>query len=269
VRSIEEFRGDGQIEFLFSDVDDTITLDGVLYPEAFTALWNLRHAGIRVIPVTGGPGGWAHMIIRQWPVEAIITESGAFYYYRSAAGIAMQVHPSIKELPFDPRAASQRLRERVLREVPGSRLSQDQNFRLYDLAFDVNETQPGLGWEQAEEILRICAEEGARSQVSSIHVNAWYGAYDKLETTKHYLREQCGLSEGEMKRRVAYCGDALNDQPMFEFFPHSFGVANIRRVKERMEIFPSYVTQSEGGFGFAEVAEALIRGGAEGAAQKM
>jgi hypothetical protein len=265
VRPISEFPEDSSLRFLFSDVDDTITLDGVLYPEAFEALWRLRRAGMRVVPVTGGPGGWAHMIIRQWPVEAIITESGAFYYYIEGGTVRMTVHPSIEALPFDPRGAAARLRERVLREVPGSRVASDQPFRLYDLAFDVNESEPKLGWEQAEEILRICSDEGARSQVSSIHVNAWYGAYDKLEMTKYYLHERYGLSEEQMKRQVAYCGDALNDQPMFDFFPSSFAVANVRRVQERMEVFPAYITEGEGGYGFAEVADALLQSGRSGA----
>jgi hypothetical protein len=198
-------------------------------------------------------------------VEAIITESGAFYYYREGDAVRMTVHPSIEALSFDPREAVAALRDRVLREVPGSRVASDQPFRLYDLAFDVNETEPKLGWEQAEEIRRICAEEGARSQMSSIHVNAWYGRYDKLETVQHYLRNRYGLGEEEMKRQAVYCGDALNDQPMFDFFPLSFGVANIRRVEERMEVFPAYVTAGEGGYGFAELAASLLSGTQRGA----
>ena len=60
------------LRYLLHDIDDTITNGGKLYPEAYAALWNLHRAGIRVIPVTGRPAGWCDMIMRQWPVDAVI-----------------------------------------------------------------------------------------------------------------------------------------------------------------------------------------------------
>lgn len=53
-------------------------------------------------------------------------------------------------------------------------------------------------------------------------------------------------------------GDSTNDQVMFEHFPHSVGVANIRRFEAELPHPPRYVTQGERGAGFAELARAIL-----------
>ena len=248
----------GTITFLFTDVDDTLTHRGRLFPETYQALWRLAEHNIKIVPVTGGPGGWAHMIIRQWPVDAIISESGAFVFYREDEQIRTMLHPSVEGRSEEIRVKIQALRDKVAKELPGVRVSQDQFARMYDLAFDVNETEPRLDPHQAEMIMRICREFGARTQMSSIHVNAWFGEYDKIETTKLYLSRRYGLIEKQMQSQVLYCGDALNDEPMFAFFDLSCGVANIIDVQDRLKSLPKYVTEGRGGLGFAELAEKII-----------
>jgi hydroxymethylpyrimidine pyrophosphatase-like HAD family hydrolase len=54
-------------------------------------------------------------------------------------------------------------------------------------------------------------------------------------------------------------GDSTNDQEMFDFFPISVGVANLLRFQSDLRLWPTYLTQSERGAGFAEVADALLR----------
>ena len=66
---------------VFSDIDDTLTTDGQLVPQAYVALDTLRRAGLRVILITGRPAGWCDHIARMWPVDAVIGENGAFYYW--------------------------------------------------------------------------------------------------------------------------------------------------------------------------------------------
>ena len=55
----------GGVRFLLTDIDDTITAGGKLGASAYSALWRLYDAGVKVIPVTGRPAGWCDMIIRQ------------------------------------------------------------------------------------------------------------------------------------------------------------------------------------------------------------
>ncbi len=249
----------GSIKFLFTDVDDTLTHRGRIFPETYQALWRLAEHDIKVVPVTGGPGGWAHMIIRQWPVDAVISESGAFVFYREDEQIKTMLHPSVEGRSEEIRTKIEALRRKVAEAVPGVKVSQDQFARMYDLAFDVNETSPPLDQRQTEKIMRICRESGARTQMSSIHVNAWFGDYDKIETTKLYLSRRYNLTLREMRQQILYCGDALNDEPMFEFFDLSCGVANVIDVQERLNALPKYVTEGRGGLGFAELAEKIIQ----------
>jgi hypothetical protein len=57
---------------------------------------------------------------------------------------------------------------------------------------------------------------------------------------------------------VIFAGDSPNDQPMFAFFPNAVGVANVREFAGRMESLPGWVTQREGGGGFAEMVAVLL-----------
>ena len=70
---------------VFSDIDDTLTTDGQLPPIAYAALDDLRRVGLRVILITGRPAGWCDHIARMWPVDAVIGENGAFYYWHDHA----------------------------------------------------------------------------------------------------------------------------------------------------------------------------------------
>ena len=66
-----------KIEYILTDIDGTLTNDGPMLPEAYEALWKLHNAGFKIIPVTGRTAGWASVNITDWPVEAIIAESGS------------------------------------------------------------------------------------------------------------------------------------------------------------------------------------------------
>jgi len=63
-------------------------------------------------------------------------------------------------------------------------VAKDQFSRLYDLAIDFNEEEPRLGFEAAYQIQSLCESFGAEAKVSSIHVNVWFGKYDKLSMTQ-------------------------------------------------------------------------------------
>ena len=250
----------GGVRYVLTDIDDTLTEDGKLLPEAFAAMWDLSRAGIRVIPVTGRPAGWCDMIVRQWPVDAVVGENGAFVYYHgdeSAGGpYKTYLHPSVAG--GDIRAKLEEVEREVFRRVPGVRRAKDQPFRIYDLAVDFREDHPKLGLDTAEQVVEVCREMGAEAKISSIHVNTWFGNYDKLDMTLRFLREHRGVSEEEAKRQIFFCGDSPNDEPMFVFFPISCGVANIREFSGHIKRGPRYVSERPYGFGFAEAAELLL-----------
>ncbi len=242
------------IRFILFDIDDTVTNGGKLTDEAYGAMWNLHRAGYALVPVTGRPAGWCDLIVRQWPVQAVICENGAFTLWRDGENaIRTLVHPNAEK---DPAPALERLKRAVFDAVPDARLARDQFCRAYDVAFDFAEDAPRLPDATVAAIMRICREQGAVCKLSSIHVNAWYGTYDKLSMAKLYF-DSIALAD-DMKTRVLFFGDSPNDEPMFSFFPNACGVENVLDFADRMHCLPTYITQGRGGRGFALAARMLI-----------
>lgn len=246
-----------KINFVLTDIDDTLTDHGHLKSEAYEALWKLKEKGIKIIPITGRPAGWCEMIARFWPVEAIVGENGGFYFrYHNK-----KMHRTF----FFPESEMKRNREKlniiekeVLSKVPGCAIASDQFCRLMDLAVDFCEDVPALPKSSVDQIVKIFNAHGAQAKVSSIHVNGWFGNYDKLHMSLRLLKEEFGLSEDEVKKQCAFCGDSPNDEPMFQYFPYSFGVANIKNFLADLKHPPKFVAPSEGGHGFSEIARQLI-----------
>jgi len=244
------------VKYVLTDIDDTLTEQGRLLPEAFNALWELHKRGILVIPVTGRPAGWCDCIVRQWPVAAVVGENGAFAYYLEKGRRKEILHPLVA--PKD-RKKLEDIKEKVLREIPGSRVAGDQPFRIYDLAIDFAEEEPVLGLEVAERIVSICKGQGAEAKISSIHVNTWFGTYNKVSMSVHLLKDFFRLSD--LDKVVFFCGDSPNDEPMFEKFPLSCATANITPLLPYINTMPAFITEAPYGRGFAEAAGILINRG--------
>jgi hydroxymethylpyrimidine pyrophosphatase-like HAD family hydrolase len=142
--------------------------------------------------------------------------------------------------------------------VPGCAIASDQRYREADLAIDFREDVPELSREAVMRIVAIMEGEGLTAKVSSIHVNGWFGGYDKLSTTRRMLREDFNIDVEREREDFVFVGDSPNDQPMFAFFPNAVGVANVLEMADLMSEFPRWITPSAGAAGFAELAEALI-----------
>jgi len=244
------------IRYILMDIDDTLTTEGKLLASSFSALWSLRAARLVVVPITGRPAGWCDMIARQWPVDGVVGENGAFAFWE-IEGQRLRQMLSPNAAPNDaPELA--KARDRALREVPGCRVAKDQAYRRFDIAIDFAEEEPQLPLEAGMAIKRICDDEGVRAKISSIHVNAWMGDYDKLSTALRFLSERFGYDDAKDRGSVVFVGDSPNDEPMFAHFPLACGVANVRRYLGIMKRFPAFVARAEGGEGFAEIAATLL-----------
>jgi hydroxymethylpyrimidine pyrophosphatase-like HAD family hydrolase len=147
--------------------------------------------------------------------------------------------------------------QRVLREVPGTRLSSDSAGRVTDIAIDHSEFAH-LSPQQIADVVRVMQAEGMHATVSSIHINGWYGEHDKLSGARWIVQRLWQLDLDSERARWVYVGDSTNDQLMFEHFPLSVGVANLLRFAEQLTVWPAYLTRGERGEGFAEVARALL-----------
>lgn len=250
------------IRGVFADIDDTITSEGRLTARAYGALERLKAAGLLVVPVTGRPAGWCDHIARMWPVDAVVGENGAFWFWRDkAAGKLRQRFVQGDAERAEGRRRLEEIRRRVLSEVPGAGIASDQFARIADLAVDFCEDVPPLPRADIDRIVRIFEDAGAVAKVSSIHVNGWFGAYDKLTTTKLMMGELFGVDLGGVKDAYVFVGDSPNDAPMFGWFPNAVGVANVRDFAGRMAALPQWIAPSHSGDGFVEIAEALLAGG--------
>ncbi len=239
------------------DIDDTLTMNGLLPSASLAALEALSAAGMIVIPVTGRPAGWCDHFVRMWPVDAVVGENGALYfsYNRKARKMTSGFAKTFEERQRD-RSRLNDLRERILTEVPGAGIASDQDYRIADLAIDFCEDVDPLPPDRVARIVAIFEEAGATAKVSSIHVNGWFGDYDKLTMTGRCLRELLGIDLQIQNEEIVFAGDSPNDAPMFAFFKNSVGVANVRSAILPAE--PTWVTQGESAAGFCELAAALL-----------
>jgi len=250
---------------VFCDIDDTLTSDGKLTARAYATLERLRAAGKLVIPITGRPAGWCDHIARMWPVDAVVGENGAFYFYYDTARKKLA-----QRFLFDAaaRAANREkmiaVRERILREVAGCALASDQLYREADLAIDFCEDVPRLADAEVDRIVALMRAAGMTAKISSIHVNGWFGDYDKLGMTRTLMQERYGVDLAREEARYLFVGDSPNDAPMFRFFSNSVGVANVADFGARLTDAPAYVSRRRCGDGFVEVAE-LVLGANHGA----
>ena len=237
---------------VFTDIDDTLTTDGAITPDARQALTDLKAAGLHVIPITGRPVGWSVPFAAAWPVDAIVAENGAL-----ALRAASKLYQQAEATRLANLTRMHNVAARVLREVPGATLAQDSAGRETDIAIDHSEfTQ--LPPERIAQVVEIMQSEGMNATVSSIHINGWFGAHNKWDGARWIVRELFGRDLSAEIDRWAYVGDSTNDQLMFEAFAHSIGVANIRRFEAQLTHKPRYITAGERGAGFAEVVSAIL-----------
>jgi hypothetical protein len=248
-----------RIRFVLADIDDTLTLEGRLPAASLAAMERLQAAGIRVAPITGRPAGWCDHMARMWPIDGIVGENGAFYFRYDAAARRMTRRywkPEAERLADRARLAA--VRERILAQVPGCRVSADQAYREADLAIDFCEDVPPLPWSAVERIVALFTAAGAQAKVSSIHVNGWYGDYDKRAMTALLFSEAFGTNMDAAREQVIFVGDSPNDAPMFRCFPNAVGVANLQTFLHRLEALPAWITTRPGGLGFAEMVDHLL-----------
>ena len=259
MRPLAELREPQRIRGLLFDIDDTLTTDGRLTARAYGAMERLKRAGKLVVPITGRPAGWCDHIARMWPVAAVVGENGAFYFwYDRRAGRLRKRYHDPDDLRARNRGRLAAIAERILAAVPGCARASDQVYGETDLAIDYCEAVPPLPLEAAERVATLMRAEGLNARISSIHVNGWFGDYDKLAMAKTLFGERFGADLAREQRHFAFVGDSPNDEPMFELFDHSVGVANVARFGGRLVAEPKYVARAAAGEGFAELVSLML-----------
>ena len=239
-----------RVKALLFDLDGTFVSSGFIGSKAYKGLENLHNSGIKTIAVTGRPAGWCDLMARWWPINAVIGENGAFVYSKINSEILRQTFHDM-DLISDYQKKLKTLFGKLLEKYPYLKLASDQSFRHWDLAVDIAE-EATVSREVAIDIVKFCEAEGAKAAISNIHVNIWFGDYNKENMALNVL-DNYGLT----KEDCMYIGDSPNDSPMFGCFPLSVGVSSVLNYRDIMENLPTYTTASDGADGFIELVELI------------
>jgi HAD superfamily hydrolase (TIGR01484 family) len=247
--------GLGHLVGVLCDIDDTVTLHGRIVPKALSLMVEARRRGLLVVPVTGRPAGWVDHIARMWPVDGVVGENGGLWSWMGPDRLELR-HLQDHDTRVANRAKLEALATTILREVPGCAIASDQAYRALDLAIDFCEDVPPLDDDAIDAIVACFSQAGATAKVSSIHVNGWFGDFDKLAGFRAFHQDRFA---GELDlSRWAFFGDSANDEPMFRAFDLSIGVANVVEFLPRMVDHPKWIANGEGGHGFVEGMEAIL-----------
>ncbi len=243
---------------VFTDVDGTLTTEGLLKASTVRALERLVGAEVPVVLVTGRPSGFAEAWLRTLPVAGCIAENGGLYLVRSRKGALRKVYARPSSVRAPERRRLVKTVAAALAAVPGARLSSDSLFTEVDLAVDYNEDVK-LGPHAADALETFLTKRGVHAVRSSVHVNAWVGKFDKAWMVRRFLKKEWGARLRKGDRAWVYVGDSFNDAPLFSAFHLSVGVANVLDVLSALDAPPRYVTARREGPGFEEVARAILR----------
>jgi HAD superfamily hydrolase (TIGR01484 family) len=257
-----------RVDKLYFDVDDTVTWRGELPEVAARALYKAKDAGLSLVAVTGRSASWGELLLRLFPLDAVIAETGALCMHlvddaqtpegRRVAVMHSEPDDGVRRENARRRQAAA---DEVLATVPSARLALDNMGRVYDTAFDLVEDGPAVDETAQKEIWHILEKHGLRIAQSSVHINAWFGRFDKATMVARYLEEVCKTSFENEIDTLMYAGDSKNDGEMFAAVSLSVGVANIAPHLSALTArgqAPAYLTDKDGGHGFAELVDRLV-----------
>lgn len=244
------------VNWVLTDVDDTLTCDGHLPPETLIALQALRSAGKKVVAVTGACAGWGDHIAQLWPVDAVLAENGAVIMEKKDGFLVRHGLTSMDTLLDNQQRLKTQVTE-IISKYPELNFTLDQAYRVCEVAIDIGQNCAPVCHDIIEEVVKKIHALGANATASSIHINAWYGHHSKRITAEYFLKQQ-GLSDDQIQTQCCYVGDSPNDAKMFGWLANSVGVANIAKYWDKLSHKPSVVTTKPGGYGFAEFSEQLL-----------
>ena len=253
MRPLSEFDAT-DVAAVFTDIDDTLTWQGALVPEAYAGIVSLVEAGVTVGLATGRAGGFAEVLSLLWPVAFAVSENGGYAVLRG--GQARYWDSPEERDAAAPRLAA--LVAAVAEELPHVALAGDAPLRRVDVAWALHE-HANVSPADTERLAALCRRHGARVLTSSIHLHAFYGDHDKGAMLLRLAGEQLGLSSEQARSRCLFVGDSPNDQAGFSTFHRSVGVANVALHADQLDPPPAFIASKPGGFGFAEIADRVLQ----------
>ncbi|HLV67780.1 MAG TPA: HAD-IIB family hydrolase [Polyangiaceae bacterium] len=235
------------------DLDDTLLDEGRLLPEALEALYALSEAGYELYAVTGRPQSFGGVLMRQWPLDAAVTENGAIAFRRAGRRVLRVDRLSAPERA-ERRAALERLVRRVRERHPELVPADDVEGRLSDYTFDIGEHERAPA-ELVQAARSSALALGAAVTSSSVHLHVSLDRADKASGFVRLVRELHELDPARARLEYAFIGDSENDAACFAAFHVTIGVSNL---SGRPTLPPRFVTRGARAAGFVEAAQFLI-----------
>ena len=227
---------------VLTDIDDTLTTEGAITPDALAALADLQRAGLHVV-ADHRPARWA----------------GANRSRCNGRSMRSWRRTARWRSPAPPMAAAQALRAGRARALATTRacsrwrsascansrratISRDSGGRETDIAIDHSEFAHLSRADRAGR--RADAQRGHERHRQLDPRQRLVSATHKLSGARWIVRELLGCDLDAELDRWVYVGDSTNDVLMFQHFAHSVGVANIRRFVSTLAHLPRYVAQA-------------------------
>jgi HAD superfamily hydrolase (TIGR01484 family) len=253
---------------VLTDVDGTLTLHGQLRASTYEALWSLHHIGLTIIPVTGRSAAWGHMMLHQWPIDAVIAESGGLAMWRVNKSGELVTADQLDRQAFQleiqyfgdisARKDLVRLAEQWIPQYPPLCWASDQGQRLVDVAIDWNE-QVKAPRDVVTRFIEQCQKQGYRARASNVHINAWAGEFDKASSSLNLLKKLFDHDRHRAQSSWFFVGDAPNDESMFANFPHHVAVQGPEHFQGHVEQMPKRFSSAKASAGFEAWAQAIQR----------
>lgn len=236
------------------DLDDTLLDHGRLSEAAYSSLFRMSEAGLRLVGCTGRPFGWVDVLGRQWPVDAMVAENGAAALVRTETG----QHRTLISAAGGRREDLLALADELVERFPSARITEDNAARVADVTIDIGE-RCRVAPADVRAMHEIARERGVASVSSSVHFHLSHETPDKAAGTVRMLGEAFGEDATGARFRHAFIGDSGNDATAFAAFKLTFGVANVRESGHALTRMPRFVAPSRMGRGFVEIATAIVR----------
>lgn len=220
---------------VFSDFDGTLTLNDELTIDFFKILKLLKGHGVPLIICTGRSKSWGHFLLTHiHDLDYVISEGGGTLSYVTKKN----GRRILSDRSYVPREDLDKLEDvtaRLLKKFPEIILSVDSFGREADRAIELEDlhSNPTL----KEEICKFFDAEGINYSTSNVHMNYWCGEVSKMRSIEIFLKDN-PLAKLE---ETVFFGDSLNDESVFKDHPHTVGVANIDKVKDRFKYLPKVI----------------------------
>ena len=238
------------IRLIASDVDGTLTQTGKFSSEFISTLLDLQSAGIKVLLVTGRSAGWVSALVNYLPVAGAIAENGGIFLQPNGTQDLLSSVPNLSR----HRILLENTFHQIKKLFPNLHLSADNQFRITDWTFDVND----LSTDDIQSISSQCQQMGWSFTYSNVQCHIKPIHQDKATGLSSVLSNHFPELNSQ---QILTIGDSPNDEAMFDpaLFPTSVGVANVRHYQDKMLHLPKYVTQASEFTGFSELAKLLLQ----------